>query len=278
MLSRNTQMARHLAALATQCLLDEADLTPKPGLVDRRGSGSHTDLNLALMQRSALSLQPTFEAIAESSWLHPVDVSLRQLIGQIGREGEVAMMRTTKGVNTHRGAIWTLGLLTAAIATLGGISETGKVAAQAAALARLPDMAVTQRESHGLRVKQLYQVPGAKEEAQAGFPHITRNGLPELQRSRAMGFPRSIQELNALLSIMSTLTDTCVLSRGGMPALRRMNQGAKRVLALGGAADKKGAELFQRLDRDMKQLNVSPGGAADLLAGTFFMDRLSQLF
>ncbi|HCC7676919.1 TPA: triphosphoribosyl-dephospho-CoA synthase, partial [Klebsiella pneumoniae] len=99
-----------LAHTASACLIDEARLSPKPGLVDSRGNGAHQDLNLALMERSARSLQPTFHALAEQSWRRPADIALRETVGRLGREGEAQMMLATGGVNTHRGAIWALGL------------------------------------------------------------------------------------------------------------------------------------------------------------------------
>lgn len=111
--------ARWLAQTASICLIDEARLSPKPGLVDSRGNGAHQDLNLALMERSARSLQPTFHALAQQSWRRPADIALRETVGRLGREGEAQMMQATSGVNTHRGAIWALGLLVSATAMLG---------------------------------------------------------------------------------------------------------------------------------------------------------------
>ena len=108
--------AEWLARTATQCLIDEARLSPKPGLVDSRGNGAHHDLSLALMERSARSLTPTFQALAQQSWQRPADIALRQTVGRLGREGERQMMAATDGVNTHRGAIWALGLLVSAVA------------------------------------------------------------------------------------------------------------------------------------------------------------------
>ena len=79
--------AEWLARTATQCLIDEARLSPKPGLVDSRGNGAHHDLSLALMERSAHSLTSTFQALAQQSWQRPADIALRQTVGRLGREG-----------------------------------------------------------------------------------------------------------------------------------------------------------------------------------------------
>lgn len=91
------------------------------------------------MERSARSLTPTFQALAQQSWQRPADIALRQTVGRLGREGERQMMVATDGVNTHRGAIWALGLLVSAVAMLGGDARAQTVANIAAQLAKLPD-------------------------------------------------------------------------------------------------------------------------------------------
>lgn len=266
-----------LAALATRCLIDEARLSPKPGLVDSRGSGAHHDLTLALMERSAHSLQPTFHALALHSWNRPADVALRQEVGRLGREGEAAMMQATGGVNTHRGAIWAMGLLVSASAMLAGTGKPQSVAQVAARLAQLPDAAAPRVFSKGLRATQRYRVPGAREEAQQGFPHIMEQALPQLRASRRAGANESQAQLNALMAIMRSLSDTCVLSRAGEPGLAAMQLGASAVLAAGGCQHADGERALKRLDAQMLAWNASPGGAADLLAATLFLDRLGDL-
>lgn len=267
--------AERLAALAVLALTEEARLSPKPGLVDSRGAGAHCDLTLALMERSAHSLRPTFYRLALHSWLRPADVALRQEIGRLGRDGEQQMMNATGGVNTHRGAIWALGLLVSACAMLGARGSVAEIAAAASQLATLPDPDSPKQFSKGLRATQRYRVPGAREEAMQGFPHVTRRALPQLHRSRRHGATEAQARLDALMAIMCTLTDTCVLNRGGMPALMAMHRGAAAVLAAGGAATAAGLGALAELERHMLQANASPGGAADLLAAAFFLDWVS---
>ncbi|TCW00113.1 triphosphoribosyl-dephospho-CoA synthase [Biostraticola tofi] len=267
--------ATALSELATAALIDEARLSPKPGLVDSRGSGAHQDLTLALMERSARSLQPTFHALALHSWCRPVDVALRQRVGKLGRDGERQMMAATQGVNTHRGAIWALGLLVSAAAMLGGQGSAAQITAQAAALACLPDVDAPKSFSKGLRATQRYKLPGAREEAQQGFPHIMQCALPQLRRSRRNGADDHLAQLDALMAIMASLSDTCVLSRAGLAGLQSMQLGARLVLAAGGCAQPAGRAALARLDGLMLAQNASPGGAADLLAATLFIDRIS---
>jgi triphosphoribosyl-dephospho-CoA synthase len=265
-----------LADLAVDALIDEADLSPKPGLVDKRGSGPHADLHLGLMHASALSLWPCFKAMADAALEHgAVSLALREAIGQIGRDGEVEMLRVTAGVNTHRGAIWALGLLTAAAALDARTLGAGDVTLRAARLAMLNDCrAPANGDSHGARVCRLYGVRGAREEAQLGFPAVTQQALPQLQRSRESGAGEQNAQLDALLAIMATLTDTCVLYRAGMEGLNTMQSGARAVLQAGGSESLEGRRHLSELDNDMLRLRASPGGAADLLAASLFLDRL----
>ena len=270
------ELAERLAETATQALIDEARLSPKPGLVDSRSSGAHQDLNLDLMVRSAHSLTPTFYALALHSWQRPADIALRQDIGRLGRAGEAQMMVETGGVNTHRGAIWAMGLLVSAVAMQPESLLPQHIAQRAAKIAALPDAFSPKKFSKGSHAVQRYQVPGAREEAQGGFPHIIDCALPQLHRSRSRGASESEAQVDALLAVMTRLTDTCVLSRGGLPALHAMHQGAQAVLAAGGMHSVAGRQQLRRLERRMLSDNVSPGGAADLLAATLFLDSVSE--
>lgn len=105
-----------IATHAVDALIAEARLTPKPALVDKRGSGVHRDLDLDTMLRSASALQPTFLAIARAASNAGPSQALREQLARIGREGEAAMIRATNGSNAHRGAIWIVGLMCAGAA------------------------------------------------------------------------------------------------------------------------------------------------------------------
>lgn len=265
-------LADRLADLAVDALIDEADLSPKPALVDRRGNGAHTDLHLGLMHASALALWPAFKEMAEVALeLGEVGVPLREAIGRIGREGEQAMLVTTNGVNTHRGAIWALGLLVTAAAL-----QPKSIALCAARLALLDDRYAPTPLSHGAQVAQRYGARGAREEAQLGFPSVLQRGLPQLHKSRANGHGEQNARLDALLAIMTELADTCVLYRAGETGLHAMQAGAQAVLDAGGSASLCGRRRLHELDQQLIALNASPGGAADLLAATLLLDRIER--
>ena len=276
-------LAAQLGAQAVASLIDEARLSPKPGLVDSRGSGAHGDLNLALMERSAIALQPAFAAMAQAGATAAAStIELRETLGRLGRDAEASMMLATGGINTHRGAIWALGLLAAAAAIEQGnasAAHPAAIAATAGAIARHADRnAPAFTGNKGEQACRAFNVTGARGQAQAGFPHVIELGLPELRRSRERDNSETSARLNALLAIISELDDTCVLSRGGPAALTRVQRAASAVLAEGGAATLAGRRALRRFAADAVACNLSPGGAADLLAATLFLDRIDRNF
>ncbi len=270
-------LAERLADLAVDALIDEADLSPKPALVDRRGNGAHTDLHLGLMHASALSLWPAFKEMAQAAIeIGEVGLPLREALGRVGREGEQTMLATTNGVNTHRGAIWALGLLVAAVALEAESRGASSVTLRAARLALLDDRYAPRPLSHGAQVAQRYGARGAREEAQLGFPSVLQRALPQLKISRAAGHGEQNARLDALLAIMTQLSDTCVLYRAGEHGLHTMQLGAQAVLDAGGSASLAGRRRLHELDEQLIALNASPGGAADLLAACLFIDRIES--
>jgi triphosphoribosyl-dephospho-CoA synthase len=267
--------ADQLAELALQALVAEAELTPKPGLVDRRGSGAHSDLSLDIMRRSASAIAPYFTAMAAASCIAPMDQSLRAEVAAIGREAEAAMLRETGGSNAHKGAIWVLGLLVTAAAQSSSL-HPGAIAKDAGLLAQLPDSAHPQLVSHGDLVRSRYGAMGAKGEAYAGFPHVVKVGLPALRAARECRLSETNSRLSSLLAIIASLEDTCVLYRGGDKGLHTVKQGAREVLASGGPGCDAGDEMLRRFDRALFAKNISPGGSADLLAATLFLDAIER--
>ena len=264
-----------LSELARQALIAEAELTPKPGLVDSRGSGSHSDLSLDLMRRSADAIAPYFTRMALASAEAHMNTSLRAVVAGIGREAEAAMLRATSGSNAHRGAIWVLGLLVCA-ASLSEDSRPEFVAEAAGCLARLPDRARPRPVSHGDVVLERYGALGARGEACETFPHVIKIGLPALKAARTQGRTEQDSRLTALLAIMAHLDDTCVLYRGGLEAQRIVHEGAARAIEVGGPGSPKGNTALIALGQELVSRRISPGGSADLLTATLFLDALER--
>jgi triphosphoribosyl-dephospho-CoA synthase len=264
----------HLASIAKQALIAEAELTPKPGLVDRRGSGAHTDLSLALMKHSAETIESFFTSMAVAS-KRPLSRLLREELGAIGRKAEHAMFLATGGTNTHKGAIWVLGLLVAAASQTKDPNPI-RVAGLAGSIARLPDLVRPELVSHGDVVRERYGVVGARGEAYTDFPHVVNVGIPTLRSARLAGKSETVSRLFSLLSIMAELDDTCVLYRSGLEGGEVVKAGAKAVLAVGGPGSQEGDAALRRFDRKLFEKRLSPGGSADLLAASLFLDCLES--
>ena len=264
--------ATAIADLAVAALRAEADLTPKPGLVDRRGRGAHTDMDLDMLLASADALRAGFAECASAAQELPVDLALRARVGVIGRSTERRMLAVTAGVNTHRGALWCLGLLAAGAARHRDIHAAIRFAA---ALASHPDLAMPgPSDSNGAVARRRYGAGGAVGEAQNGFPHVVGHALPTLRRARARGADETTARLDALLAVMTHLQDTCLLHRGGAAGLTAIRRGAAEVLAAGGSASPAGRCRLMWLDDLARTRRLSPGGSGDLLSAALFLDSL----
>ncbi|OTO17048.1 triphosphoribosyl-dephospho-CoA synthase [Enterococcus sp. 3G6_DIV0642] len=258
---------RRLAQLVEEALIAEVTLSPKPGLVDAIDSGAHHDMDQALFLRSARALTPYFEEMALVSWGSSMSQELREAIAAIGRKAEQAMLAATGGINTHKGAIWALGLLISAVSSQLSRKQRiflPEVFSDIQLLTAFPDRALIQQtESHGKTVQAKYGHLGAYGEAAAGFPHV--------QIALADYFSRDCsnetkKRLHMLLAIIATLDDTCILYRSNQEVLALVQQLAQKAnqQALPNPA-------FHALAAFCQSENVSPGGSADLLAASFFL-------
>lgn len=259
-----------LADLAVESLIEEVSLTPKPGLVDMIDQGSHNDLTYSLMVDSAKSLHTTFYNMAMVAYNEGPSQFLREKIGEIGREGERRMFQVTKGVNTHKGAIWSLGLLTAAAAIHKGQSDEIALCYTAGEIAQYDDRFIPHQVTNGIKAIQKYGVHGAKAEAQQAFPHIRKFSLPVF-KATLNTFDENTAKLYAFLALMANLDDTCLLHRGGLEGLQYAKQFARRILNTGDFHE------LRRMNEQFKERNLSPGGSADLLAATIYLYKISQL-
>jgi len=272
--ARPAQLAAQLATRAVHALLAEVRLTPKPGLVDAASNGCHHDLTLALMEASAEALFDTFFEMSLVAWHTRPSQRLREQLAAIGRDGEHHMLQVTDGVNTHKGAIWTLGLLVAATASLATPAPPPQhVLATAGAIARFEDRALppAAQLTNGQRAQRSYGIRSAREEAQADFPALRDVALPAWETYATSD--ATTQQLNVLLALMATVDDTCLLHRSSLPVLREVQRRAGALLAAGGVGSARGPAYLAQLDAYLTRHWLSPGGSADLLAATLFLQQ-----
>jgi triphosphoribosyl-dephospho-CoA synthase len=261
--------AEALGRLAEACLRQECHTWPKPGLVSHVDTGSHADMDAALLIRSAAALRPAFTALAEAGAAGAGMSALRQ----IGIAAEVRMMAATGGVNTHRGAIFALGLLCAAAGRLGrhAPGSLGRMVRDRwgdAILATPP-----QPMSHGAKVWARYGAGGARMEAASGFASAYAVGLPALRAARRLR-PQDAEaaRVQCFFALLATTEDTNLLHRGGAAGLAFAQATAASFLAAGGVASPGWRQRARETHRQFVTQRLSPGGCADLLAVCLFID------
>ncbi|WP_085506033.1 triphosphoribosyl-dephospho-CoA synthase [Thalassobacillus devorans] len=266
-----------LSELVVKALIEEAELTPKPGLVDRNDSGAHEDLNFEKMIISANSLKSTFRDIGIAAFLKKPSQDLRESIAEIGRHGEKKMFEATGGTNTHKGAIWALGLLVASIAGQSQRTSLGRIANSAGEIACFIDRKAPQTSTNGSNVQKHFGVQGARGEAQQGFPHVIEVALPVLREARERGLTETLARLETLIHLIARVDDTCILHRGGMDALTSAKKSAETIIQLGGVSTSEGWRGLDQLEKTLLSYNASPGGSADLLAVVLFLDSVDAI-
>lgn len=249
-----------VADLAERALRMELDTTPKPGLVDRRDNGAHKDMDYALMSKSISALRPYLTRLAVES---AKDIDPAK-IKEIGIEAEKAMLKATGGVNTHKGALFCIGLSVAAASYLA--STTGSVEAYSfkELVSRAASEIPSARGTHGAEVKRSFKAVGALENARAAYPELFTDWLPYYRSLE--GDPFRCHK--TLLHIMTTLDDTNILHRRGAEGLAHAEAEAARLL------EDFSESGLSSLNKDFIRENISPGGSADMLSLTIFIESI----
>lgn len=268
---------RRLARAAVRALRDELEAYPKPGLVSRVDSGSHADMDFALMCRSADSLLPSFADLAAAG---REARSFESALMPLGIQAERRMLAATGGVNTHRGAIFTVGLVVAAVARTAAGSGNLSPAAVRATLMREWGAALEAHaargataSSHGAMVRRATGRNGARCEAALGYPSVFQTAIPAHCRAIEAGLDDNAAAIQTLFVLMEAVDDTTVLYRGGLEAGTFVRRSAADFLARGGCARDGWRADAERLHGEFVARNLSPGGCADLLAATLFVAR-----
>ena len=270
--------AEQIGTLARAALEKEARLSPKPGLVDAENCGAHTDMDLALLCRSAEALEPYFarfaaQGIADAALLP--DGRIAELREQ-GHDAERAMFAATNGVNTHKGALFLLGVLCCCAGHCAG-NATALLPQTVCRTASRVCSGVTQElgESAG-RAFARYGARGARGEAEDGFPHALL-ALKAFESTKEQGAGENDAWLLALLHLVATMEDANVLARCGADVARELRARAATIADRHPAGGMELAQEIRALDADCRIWRASPGGAADLLACAMFLQALSQL-
>jgi triphosphoribosyl-dephospho-CoA synthase len=269
--------AHRIALLAVRSLYRELALYPKPGLVSFQDNGAHRDMDAATFVRSLFALRGYFMTIAAAGMR---DAGFAEL-QQFGIEAESRMLRATGGINTHRGAIFTLGMLAAASGNAAAhcIAPSDEnlrtiVADNWSRDLRAVAVANSSTPAHGQLMAMRHGATGARGEALLGFPSVFEIALPALRGALAGGVPRDDALLHTLFVLLAETVDTNVLYRGGAAGLRFIQTRAAEFLQRGSVFQAGWQAHAVSLHGDCSAMHLSPGGCADLLAAAWFVHQL----
>ena len=276
--------ARATARLAHQALLMDVALTPKPGLVDRRNSGAHRDMNLTTFVLSARAIAPWFQVFFHHGRDYagqPATAVLARLRSD-GLACERAMLAATGGVNTHKGSIFAFGLLCAAAGRLAGqdrpidrLAICAEVASICNGIVEI-DLGACGGSTAGERLFLRHGMTGARGEAASGFSTVRNSALPAFDRTFAATKSRRSALFAAFLELLAVNQDTNLVARGGLDGLAFVQQEARRLQSEGGVQASDFLTKMAAFDDALIERNLSPGGSADLLAVTWFLAGLPR--
>ena len=270
-------LAEYIAAQAFLALNQELATTPKPGLVDRNNRGAHKDMDFRHFFASATALRPFFCRFAQQGLLTrgkaPQETFNR--IRPIGVEAEHAMFAATGGVNTHKGALFSLGLLCAAAGRLAPENWTpeqltAEVATMTKGLTQTELGGVTPEtaKTAGERIYAQYGIAGIRGEAELGFPSVTKVGIPTLLEGLKNGLSLNDAGSRALLYLIAEVDDTNLIHRSDRDTQLWVKEIVAKTLQNEPYPLK---ETIKKLDKQLIEKNLSPGGCADLLAVCYYL-------
>lgn len=287
---RDSDLTMKLVQTAQRALLYEVSVNPKPGLVDPVSAGAHPDMNVFMFIDSATSLLTYFEQCAEAGTVaaqeETIGPELFQKIRPFGVAAEEAMFTATGGINTHKGAIFSLGVIVAASAAQMSVDSNystgsiiaitkqmlaGLVSKDFERLQQKDDASLTAGERQFLK----YGKTGIRGEAEAGFPTVIDIALPALRASEGSLMQRL---LDTLMHIAGNTDDSNLIKRAGTPTITEwMHTQATRYFELGGSKTAAGREYLNSLDDTFTKRHLSLGGSADLLILTIYFGLLEEI-
>ncbi|WP_375722824.1 triphosphoribosyl-dephospho-CoA synthase MdcB [Arcobacter sp. KX21116] len=268
-----------IGLFAIRSLYKELSLSHKPGLVSFIDTGSHKDMDAITFMRSIFSLRNYFKKITLAG-SNNADFSYLQFLGI---EAEKKMLRATNGINTHKGAIFSLGILCAGV----GLLYSKKIDFNSQNLSKVikenwGDIILNYDNpnknpiSNGQKVKEKYGYNGARYEAANGFLTITKLALPVLKNTMITSKKEEASLMQTLFILMKNLSDTNIVHRGGKDGLLFVQKISRDFLNKGGVFQKNWENKVFKIHKQFISKNLSPGGSADLLASSYFVYSLEK--
>ena len=279
-------------------LLEEVRTTPKPGLVDLRDSGAHRDMNYETFVASTDAVAPYIVKMARAGFnlsQGQIPAPIKQLfpaIRPIGVEAEQAMFEATGGVNTHKGMIFSLGIIAASI----GYCCASQISSWHFPFLKEPDQLLSfckeavypylrqdfeqmkgrPPQTHGERLFARYGIRGIRGEAMDGFPSLSQSALPAMRKARKCQPDANAANLYVLLTLMAEVDDTNILTRSDPETLSYVKEQSRRFLERHPVLGPRALRELEEMNQEFIRRNLRPGGCADLLAISLFFFRLEE--
>ncbi|MFZ7102466.1 MAG: triphosphoribosyl-dephospho-CoA synthase CitG [Peptococcaceae bacterium] len=285
-------ICEYLADCAFKAMIYEAGATPKPGLVDVSSNGAHHDMDYPMFVNSAIAIRPYMKKLCRKAleYLDASRADLMSAVKEVGLEAEKAMYLHTENVNTHKGSIFSLGILCVSAARVYYKNKSLEIEPVLHGVKWLTE-GIVQRELHSLkslspqelarkkltageRLYLQYGAEGIRGEAEGGFRTVVEYALPVFEKYVSEGALFNDALVEALLFLMKNAQDTNVLARGGKKGQEIVRQQAEQAILSGGMHTEQGRKKISEMDQLFVEKNLSPGGCADLLAVTVMLHLL----
>ncbi|WP_234117436.1 triphosphoribosyl-dephospho-CoA synthase CitG [Clostridium hydrogenum] len=275
------KIAFNIASFAIQAMMYEVSCFPSPGLVSPVSNGAHKDMDFYTFIDSTCALSSYFVKFVREGFK---EVSCKQLfrnIREIGIEAEKDMFLKTKGVNTHKGMIFLMGIACAAagkaVSDGRSFEAIRKIIVEMTAgivKSELENIDLNKELSYGEKIYVDYKIKGIKGEVEEGMPIVFDFSLKFFDESAELSINDRL--VHTLIGIMQVCEDTNIIHRHSVEILREVQEKAKSIIKAGGMKSCEGREMIQNLNEEFIEKNISPGGSADILGVTVFMDLIRK--
>lgn len=270
-----------LAEFAAQAMIYEVSCFPSPGLVSPVSNGAHTDMNYYTFVDSTCALIKYFTLIAEEGFKPYSCEKLFDRIREIGTDGEKDMFAKTKGVNTHKGMLFLLGI---ACAASGKAISEKRCFDDIQGIVKEMSNGLVERElysvvdngklSYGEKLYIKYKIRGVRGEVEDGLPTVFDFALDFYDK--AYDLDTNDRLIHTLIGIMQISEDTNIIHRHSFDMLKKVQNQAKDIISAGGMRTAAGRKMVDDLCGEFIKLRVSPGGSADLLGVTVFLHMVRE--